>query len=425
MRGALVAVLLATLAGGVGWISIASGQSPSDPVRAIRASRVLPMGEDPIENGIVLVRGSRIEEVGHDIEIPPGAEVTDLGDATLIPGLVDARAVYGMTGGLNEEHSEVTPNVRAADSIDFHQPAFQRAIRAGVTAAYIAPGTRNVVSGRGAVVKTAGNNRWIEEAAAMQATLGRDPARGNRTPRSGRPRNFYYRRPTNRMGVTSVIRRALFEAQSGVPGSALTQTLQDGRPIRFTARHSSDVRSALKLSSDFTFPLIIDDAGESYVVADEIGEAGASVVLRVNADPHARGIAEGGDVALDAAARLHAAGVRLALATWADPGSAGPQDAAVIAHRFGLPREAALRGVTADAAAILGVADRIGSIAKGMDADLVAFDGDPLQPTSRVIFVMVDGRVEFRASDPGDAGEPVTEKSETKGEGPGSSMNER
>jgi imidazolonepropionase-like amidohydrolase len=199
------------------------------------------------------------------------------------------------------------------------------------------------------------------------------------------------------MGVTSVIRRAFFEAgtEKVTHRSPLVACLRGDLPLRTTARHSSDVKNALKLARDFGYPLIIEDAVEAYVLAEEIAAARIPVILRTVADPHAGGrMAEGGKVALDAAARLHAAGVDLALGTWTDPGHAGPRDAASLAHRFGLPRDAALSAITRDAARILGVGDRVGSLEPGKDADLVAFDGDPLQVTSAVVFVMVDGHVE-------------------------------
>ncbi|MCZ6602042.1 MAG: amidohydrolase family protein, partial [Planctomycetota bacterium] len=368
-------------------------------------------------NGMVVIRGDKIEAVGAGLPIPEGATVIDLGEAILTPGLIDARATYGMTGGENEEYKEVTPEVRAADSIDLSHPGFQRALRAGVTAAYVTPGTRNVISGAGAVCKTSGENRWLSERVAIQGTLGRDPTRGNRTPRSGRPRNFYYRRPTNRMGVTSIIRRALFEAGKEKDALGLAEALRGEIPLRFTARRSSDIVSALKLSSDYGFLLIIDDAGEAYRNASDIARANVPVILRVTVDPHNRSVAELGHVAVDSAAQLHRAGVRLALATWSDPGTAGPQDAAALAYRYGLPAAAALRAVTADAAEILGVSDRIGTLEKGKDADLVAFNGDPLQVTSRVSFVMIDGRVEFlsttesASAGPTAAGETVPDSS--------------
>ena len=407
----------------VGPLPIGLGQEEDELVQVIRAGQVIPVSGPPIENGMVIVRGTKIEAVGADLDVPEGATLIDLDTAVLTPGLIDARAVYGLTGGQNEESREVTPEVRAADAVDLHHPGFQRALKAGVTAAYLSPGTRGVISGTGVVVKTAGDDRWLREGAAIQATLGRDPTRGNRPTRSGRPRNFYYRRPTNRMGVTSVIRRALFEAGGEKNGKGLAAALQGKLPIRMTARHASDVKSALKFSANYGFPLIIEDGGEAFALAEEIAARNVPVVLRVNVNPHARWISEGGAVAVDSAARLHGAGVRLALATWADPGTAGPQDAAALAYRYGLPAFAALRAVTIEAASILGVADRIGSIDKGKDADLVAFDGDPLQVTSRVSFVMIDGRVRFLSptrSAPGD----VPEMSEvTPGTAPDTSMN--
>ena len=392
----VLALGLALLSGpGIGHPLHAVGLTDDETVQVIRAARVFPIEGPPIENGMVVIRGSKIEAVGSGLAVPEGATVIDLGDAMVTPGLIDARGTYGMTGGENEEYSEVTPDLRAADAIDFWHPGFQRALRAGVTSTYVTPGTRNVISGTGAVVKTAGERRWVRERVAIQATLGRDPTLGNTTPRSRRPRNFYYRRPNNRMGVTAVIRRAFFDVSLSKERGGLAEALRGEIPLRLTARHSSDVAAALKLSREFGFPLILGDAGEAYDKAREIAEAGASVVLRVAVDPHATWVAEYGDVALDGAAQLHEAGVRIALATWTDPGSFGPQDAAALAYRYGLPGVAALRAITADAAEILGVSDRIGSLEVGKDADLVAFDGDPLQVTSRVSFVMIGGKIHY------------------------------
>ena len=141
---------------------------------------------------------------------------------------------------------------------------------------------------------------------------------------------------------------------------------------------------------------MLDQAAGAAAVAERLAEADLPVVV----GPAILGIGDGGPMELSGhspatAAALHRAGVRIALSTFGSRGRSVAMEA-VVAWAHGLPREAALAAVTADAAAILGVADRLGTLAPGLDADLVVWTEHPIGTYARARTVIVDGRVAFR-----------------------------
>jgi imidazolonepropionase-like amidohydrolase len=316
-----------------------------------------------------------------------------------MPGLVDLRTRAGLPDNPTEESKEVIPSLSPLDLADPTAIDWLRALMGGVTTAALVPGDRAVVGGTVAVVKTDRSLphpvRVLRRTAALKAALGREPTWDNRPVRSGPPRNFYYRRPNDRMGVMATL-RAAFRAGEGEIGRALG----GGLPVWFTARQELDLRAAVRLGREFGLRVVLLDAAEGYKVAGQLAEAGTPVILGpfYNWPREAFEWREGRDLRWNNAGILHAAGVEVALSSGGDrPDSL--REAAVMAHRYGLPREAALAAVTGTPARLLGVANRVGDLAPGRDADLVVLSGDPLEAATRVEAVVVEGRVVWARED--------------------------
>jgi imidazolonepropionase-like amidohydrolase len=371
----------------------------------IRAGTVVTVEGETLAPGAVLVSDGTIAEVGASIEAPEGAEVIDLGDgATLLPGFVDVDLPGGVTGPSVEVTREITPRFNPLPAIDWSSRSFVEALAGGTTAGALIPLSENVVPGIAPVVKTAGSQRVVEAEAALVMTVASDPAMRNRS--RTRPDSIYVRQPTNRMGVVAMLREALNRASRGVepdpdttlpieadPYEPLRDVIQGRRSALAISRTDYDILTALRLAGEFGYAPMILGGQEAYKVAEPLAAGGVPVVLgplRING-PYGP---ERTELAWNTAGVLHEAGVAVAL-------SGGDLlEQARFAARFGLPKDEALEAITIEPARVLGVADRLGSIAVGKAADLVALEGDPLEFTTPVRWVMVDGVVHFPRPEP-------------------------
>lgn len=381
-------------------------------VTAYKAARILTGVGAPIADGVILVEDGRITAVGAGVKIPEGAKVVDLGSATVMPGLVDANLVLWLDGTENEEAREITPDYRVIDGLNPRARDLQRAVQTGVTTAFVAPGNRNVIGGIASVVKTHGptlKDMIVREEAALKTTVGSGPSAGNYPPRGSPPLDVYARRPTTRMGVTWEFRKALLDAaryaaeRPGKPDPALdilARALARKLPVRIAASRSFDIESAFRLADEFNLAVVFEEAEESYRAIEQLAKRKMAVALRPTFQSGRVWAADGSELRYGTFAALAAAGVPVALLT----GGSGEDDSllamATFAVRYGATREQALRAVTLTPAEILGVADRVGSIEKGKDADFAILTGDPLDVTSRVERVVVKGRTAYERKSP-------------------------
>jgi imidazolonepropionase-like amidohydrolase len=174
---------------------------------------------------------------------------------------------------------------------------------------------------------------------------------------------------------------------------ALARALRREIPLLITAHRAHDLLAALRLSQEFNLRIILDGAAEAYLVADAIKAAGVPVILHATM-VRARGETE--NLSMETAATLRKAGIPVALQSGYEsyvPKTRVVLFEAAIAAAHGLSFVDALATVTIDAARILGIAGRVGSLEAGKDADLALFDGDPFEYTSHVVGVVIDGRV--------------------------------
>lgn len=421
---------------------------------AILAGRTHTCGpRGTLPQAVILIEGGKIVALEERLELPPGTQVVDASALTVMPGLVDAHTHLGLQReGLgvpdaNEDTAPLNPHLRVLDAFDPLDEALADACRAGVTTVGVLPGSTmsfsspveriSVIAGQGAVVKTLsrGEPVVLREPAALKLAFGDHPKRTFAEKKAP---------PATRMNIVGMLRESLVGArlygearaaagpaggpreagnasrgggarggeQSGPAGEptasglphrpappeydlkkeALLSLLRREFPARAHVNRAQDILAALRLAEEFGFDLVLDHVTEGYLVADAIARRGVPCV--VGPLPFARRGPELKNISLANPARLAAAGVRLAITTDSPTYPAGylPVHAGM-AVREGLPYEEALRAITISAATILGVADRVGSLEPGKDADLVGFTGDPLQATSRVGLVVVSGEI--------------------------------
>lgn len=334
-------------------------------------------------------------------------------DELFAPGM-SARATWA------EHASEVVPHTYVIDSVNLLSNDFRRLLRSGVTTVYVSPDPASVIGARGAIVKTGGDlgKRVVRRSDAVKAAMGGDPSRRGRPnalPGRGRGANeidVFVRRPTTRMGVEWVFRKAFYDAQryemgleiSGAdapPVAAiptLVSILKGETGLRIQARMQHDILTALRLAQEFKIRILIDEGTEAYRCLPELKATDTPVVYGpIFFTPSGfRAVQREVDEArLSTAAQLHAAGIRFCLTAQELRDEESLVRQAMMAAREGLPREAALAAVTSSPAALLGLGDRVGVLKPGAAGDLVIWSGDPLDAATRVKTVVIDGRVEY------------------------------
>lgn len=399
---------------------------------AVRAGTLHTVSGAPIENAVVIAGAEgRIEWVGPAAEanIPDGVNVLEA--AVVTPGLVDARSVVGLSGALNsnvgpvrdqdqlERSSPLQPDLRAIDAYDANETLVEWVRSYGVTTLHTGHGPGALVSGQTMIAKTRGRN--VEQAVVVPArmlasTLGNAVSSNFQSP------------GTSAKGI-AMLRSALHGAQAyldqvrkaeeadgnengGDDGDgngdedgdakpapqppprdlskeALGQVLDGELSLLITANTVPDIAAALRLQQEFGFDLVLDSAAESYLLLDEIREAGVPVLLH----PTMSRVQNG---SYETAATLADAGIPFAIQTGFEgyvPKTRVLLWEAAIAAANGLGMERALEAITLSPARILGIDDRVGSIEVGKDADLALLDGDPFEYTSHICGVIIESEV--------------------------------
>lgn len=375
----------------LGLFGVACATSVTAESTLYKAGTVYTMTGDPLSPGQVLVTDGKIAAVGGTVNAPAGVTVVDLGDdSCLLPGFIDAYTQTGLSGGTDEFTAELTPDFCPALAIDWNDRGFAEALAAGTTTLAICPGTENVIAGCSCLAKTNGEreSRILQNDAALFISVCSDPARRNRA--RARPDGLYNRLPTNRMGVVWILRSTLDKLRRGRDIEArddIESGFSGQRPLMAVARTSHDITALLTIGEEFAFaPPIIVGGQETYKVTEQVAAAGLPVILGSLTTGSANG-PERTELAYNQAGLLSKAGITFAFS------GGNLLEQARFACRFGLEPGKALQAITKTPAELIGVSDRVGTIAPGMDADLVVTDGDPLEFTTGIRFVMVNGQV--------------------------------
>ena len=383
---------------------------------AIVNARVYTVSGETIDGGTVLVRDGKIRAVGRDVAVPAGVETIDAAGGSLIPGIVDAHSHTAAEGGVNEGSLAVTSMVGIEDVLDPDDVAIYRALAGGVTSANILHGSANPIGGQNAIIKM----RWGADAAGLELAgappgikfaLGENPKRSNFR-RPGMPERY----PQTRMGVMDVIREALTEARayqeewdayragSGGKGAlpprrdleleALAEVLSGERQVHAHCYRADEILQLLRLAEEFSFRVAtLQHVLEGYKVADEIAAHGAGASTFSDWWGYK---VEAYDAIPYNAALMAERGVVVSINSDSDEEMRHLNQEAAKAMKWGgLDEVAALKLVTLNPAIQLGIADRVGSIEVGKDADLVLYDGPPLAVESVVSKTFVDGDLYF------------------------------
>ena len=375
---------------------------------AVRGETVHTMAGAPIKDGVVLVgKDGKIERVGPatSVGVPAGYKL--LRAKVVTPGLVDAHSVVGLAGYLNQPHdqmqletsSAIQPELRAIDAYNARETLVEWLRVHGVTTVHTGHAPGALVPGQTMVVKTRGDE--VEQSvmvpmATVAATLGTGGLAGQG------------KSPGNRSKAVAMLRAELIKAKDYVAKQAgpedkrpardlkleaLGKVISKDVPLLVTANRANDILTALRLAKEFDIRIVLDGAAEAYTVVDQIKAASVPVIL------HATMSRAGGDaenMSMETAATLRKAGIPVALQSGYEgyvPKTRVVLFEAALAAANGLTFEQALATVTIDAAKIIGVDKRVGSLEAGKDGDLALFDGDPFEYVTHVTGVLIDGVV--------------------------------
>ena len=360
---------------------------------------VLP---EPIQ-GDILIRDGKIAAVGPNLPAE-GEEVYDATGLSAYPGFVEAHCHIGLDGygigyegaDYNEHSDPVVPHLRAIDVIEPADPTFAMAARAGVTTVCTGPGSANVLGGTFVAIKTVGDrvdDMIVRDNVAMKCAFGENPKRC-----------YKEKGISTRMSTAAKLREALLRAQQykekkdagkdvafDMKSEALLPVLEGKMPLKAHAHQANDLFTAIRIAKEFGVNLTLEHCTEGHKVADKLAAEGYPMAVGPSL--------------------THATKFELRNKTFATPGilaKAGGHvciitDSPVIPQHYlplcaglaiqsGMDRHDALRAITLNAAEHIGIADRVGSIEAGKDADIVLARGDVFDVSGQVVQVFIEGR---------------------------------
>jgi len=397
--------------------------SQSAPVRinAKLIKTMSPAGD--ITDGAIVIENGKITGIGKAAAVPTPAGATIIEANIAVPGLIDGRSTVGLSGLLNtkadsdqlERSAPMQPELRAIDAFNPSDPLVEFVRTLGVTTIHTGHAPGELISGQTLIAKTSGGtiaDCVITPVAMISATLGPSAHKGGAAV------------PGNRSKAIALLRAELIKAQEyrdrlaraakgekvDAPAAdskqdaepkpagrdlrmeSLVDVLSGKTPLLITAQSAQDIAGAMRLAEEFKFRLILDGAAECYMLIDQIKSAGISIIIHPTM---ARAYGEMQNASFETASKLKAAGIPFCFQAGYEayvPKTRIVLFEAAMAAAHGLGQEAALRAITIDAATLLGISARVGSLELGKDGDVACYDGDPFEFTTHCTAVVIGGK---------------------------------
>jgi imidazolonepropionase-like amidohydrolase len=388
----------------------------------VKNARILTMAGENIEGGYILADKGKIVKLGSACEeadrfaAEEGCVVLDANGGYALPGFIDAHCHVGMCEDSvgfegddgNEMTDPVTPQMRAIDGIYHADRAFEEARENGITTVVTGPGSANVIGGQFAALKTYGRSvdeMVIKDPVAMKIAFGENP------------KTVYHEKhqaPMTRMATAAILRESLLKAREykkmlddytndsenndkpdyDIKLEALLKVLDGEIPLKAHAHRSDDILTAIRISKEFGVKITIDHCTEGHLIVDLLLESGVPAIVGPSLTDRSK--IELRNQSLKTPGILSRAGVKVAIMTDHPciPIQYLPLCAAM-AVREGMDEFEALKAITINAAEITGIADRVGSLEPGKDADIIIMDGYPLELKSRVVYTIINGNVVY------------------------------
>jgi imidazolonepropionase-like amidohydrolase len=375
----------------------------------IKGGTVKPIASPDIENGEVLMDGGKIVAVGKNLPVPEGTEVVDATGCLVTPGFVDAHCHIGLIGetvrwegeDVNEIVDPITPEMRGSDGFYPQDEGVHNALMGGVTTAVTGPGSANVIGGTFCALKLKGNcvdDMIIRDPVAMKIAFGENP------------KECYGQKgkePMTRMGVAALLRTTLVKAFNYAKEvdeaeadptkkrpydpklEALLPVARHQIPLKAHAHQANDILTAIRIAKEFDLDISLDHCTDGQLIIPELLKAGKPVLVGPSLGSKSK--FELKNKSFTTPGVLDEAGLMVCIITDAPvipleylPLCAG------LAIKDGMKEESAWRAITLNPAKVAGIADRVGSLEAGKDADVVIFEGNPLrdiQARARRVYV--------------------------------------
>lgn len=357
----------------------------------------------------ILVENGKIVKIGADLEVPADCEIVDAEGLHVYPGFIDAHSHMGTIGSsigfegddVNEMTDILTPQLRGIDCIEPMDVTFAEAREGGVTTVCVGPGSANVVGGTFAALKTVGkrvDDMVINDRVAMKCAFGENPKRCYKD-----KNNF------SRMSTAAKLRELLFKTQEydaklkaaeNDPAKkpafdfkleSMLPVIRKEIPIKVHAHRADDMFTALRIAKEFDLKITLEHVTDGSLIVDELAKE--NVMLAVGPSFGHRTKFELKNKSFKTPGDLANAGCHVSIIT----------DAPVIPQQYlrlcaglavneGMKEFDALKAITINAAEHAGVADRVGSLEVGKDADIVLMDGCLFESQSKVLATYIDGK---------------------------------
>lgn len=362
-----------------------------------------------VEISIVSSKAKKTKAASKKKKADSSVKPIDCTGKFITPGFIDAHTHISLQqdgfGSLDNDSNELygllTPQVRAFDALKMRDKAFEDAIRGGVTTVMVSPGSSNPIGGQACIVKTARrlpDDAVIKDSAAMKLAFGENPKNNY-----GGQKKF----PCTRMGTAAVVREFLMKAQDyqkfkktkdfkdrDIKLEAMQPLIEGKMLARAHAHSADDIITAYRIAQEFNFELVFDHCTEGHLIAKELGMWKAKAV--VGPLFVARLKPEVANRSYETPLRLMEEGCLVALTT---DHPVNPIEslsmAATMCVRYGMEEKDAIKAVTENAAAILGLEKSIGKLEPEFDADVVIWNGNPLDGRSKPEKVYIDGELVF------------------------------
>ena len=389
-------------------------------MKAIINATILCPVNGLIKNGTVLFNG-KIKAIGKNVEIPSETKTIDADGKFVVPGFIDAHTHQGLFDGSigwagmdgNEMTKPITPEMRGIDSFNPDEPSLKEVLFGGVTCINTGPGSGNVISGEAFVIKPTGaavvDDMIVKAPSGLKVAFGENPKRVHGAEK---------RTPSTRMGVASLLRKALVDAlnhrrelqgylekaeeaknKGETPPNppkrdlgleTLIKVLNREIPIHAHAHRADDIATVIRIAKEFEIDVVLIHCTEGHKITKLIAKSGFPAVigptLYWTSKPETR------ERGFRTAIELHKAGVKVGLQT----DSLTPMNHFPLLPmnviKEGMSKEDALKCVTINPAEMLSIDDRVGSLEPGKDADIVIWSGDPFDFYSKVEQVFIEGK---------------------------------
>ncbi|WP_042277606.1 amidohydrolase [[Clostridium] dakarense] len=369
-----------------------------------------------IIKGDILIEDGKIKEIGQNLEIPSDVETIDANGKQIFPGFIDAHTHLGLwEDGMgfegadgNEETDPITPQLNPIDGINPMDKNFKEALQGGITAVCTTPGSANVMGGQCIAIKTFGrriDNMVIKNPVASKIAFGENPKSCY-----GRDEKM----PQTRMAIASLLRENLKKAEEyldeielymehedhdkpeyDIRMESLIPVLKKEIPFKVHAHRADDIFTAIRIAKEFDVDITLDHCTEGHLIAEDLLEEGYPTIVGPSLSERSK--IELRNLTFETAGILSNTGVNVSLTTDHPvipvqylPVCAG------IAVKHGMKKDEAIKAMTINPAKTLGIDDKVGSIEVGKDADIVIWDGSPLEIQSNVLFTIINGKIVYK-----------------------------